>query len=70
MRHTSYDNEFDDCERVDFADPGGRSALRRATRRNPRNLPCPHCHKPNRLTQADMACGYQCDTCADSQERS
>ena len=28
---------------VGFADPGGRSALRAATRNNPRNLPCPTC---------------------------
>jgi hypothetical protein len=51
-----------------FADPGGNSALRRATRRNPRNLPCPTCGEPNRLTPADRARGYQCDTCADAAE--
>lgn len=53
--------------RFDFARPG--SALRRATRSNPRNLPCPACGEPNRLTPADKARGYQCDTCADLDER-
>ena len=51
-----------------FADPGGRSALRAATRSNPRNLPCPTCGEPNRLTPADKAKGYQCDECADRAE--
>lgn len=53
---------------VGFADPGGRSALRAATRQNPRNLPCPTCHQPNRLTRIDKARGYQCDECADKAE--
>ena len=53
----------------DFADPGGRSALRAASRDNPRNRPCPTCHAPNRLTPADVALGYQCDRCADKAER-
>lgn len=53
---------------VGFADPSGRSALRRATRRNPRNLPCPTCGEPNRLTPADRRAGYQCDDCADRDE--
>jgi hypothetical protein len=53
---------------VDFASPGGNSALRAASRRNPRNLPCPTCKQPNRLTPADVARGYQCDTCADQAE--
>ena len=60
-----YPHDYDDC---DFADPGGRSALRRATKRNPRNLPCPTCKEPNRLTPADRAHGYQCDACADRNE--
>lgn len=51
-----------------FADPGGKSALRAATVTNPRNLPCPNCEKPNRLTPADRALGYQCDACADAIE--
>ena len=66
------DEYYDDeewAERVDmFADPGGRSALRRASRSNPRNLPCPTCGQPNRLTPADRAKGYQCDACADRDE--
>jgi hypothetical protein len=59
---------FDDEHRCDFADPGGTSALRRATKRNPRNLPCPTCNEPNRLTPADKAKGYQCDSCANQAE--
>jgi len=59
------------CEDApDFQDPGGRSALRRASRGNPRNLPCPTCKEPNRLTPADHAKGYQCDVCADADEGS
>jgi ribosomal protein L37AE/L43A len=53
----------------DFAEPGGRSALRRAHKHNPRNLPCPTCNEPNRLTPRDQAQGYQCDECADRAER-
>lgn len=57
------------AERVEmFADPGGRSALRRASKSNPRNLPCPTCGKKNRLTPADRALDYQCDECADRDE--
>jgi hypothetical protein len=51
-----------------FADPGGRSALRAASRRNPRNRPCPTCGRKNVLTPADVAHGYQCDRCADQAE--
>lgn len=51
-----------------FADPGGRSALRKSTSFNPRNLPCPTCKSPNRLTPKDRALGYQCDSCADREE--
>ena len=51
-----------------FQDPGGRSALRRSTRRNPRNQPCPTCGAPDRLTPADVRAGYQCDACADRDE--
>jgi len=53
---------------VGFADPGGRSALRAATKGNPRNLPCPTCGKANRLTRIDKLRGYQCDECADRAE--
>lgn len=44
------------------------SALRAASRRNPRNQPCPTCKQPNRLTPQDVAQGYQCDACADREE--
>jgi hypothetical protein len=54
--------------REEFANPGGRSALRAATSRNPRNLPCPTCKQPNRLTPADVRKKYQCDECADREE--
>jgi hypothetical protein len=55
------------CE--EFADPGGTSALRAASPSNPRNLPCPTCGEPDRLTPKDKALGYQCDACADRAER-
>lgn len=70
--HRSYDDDDDDGYLIDdvgFADPGGVSALRAATSSNPRNLPCPTCHRPNVLTPADVARGYQCDRCADRAER-
>lgn len=61
-------SDYYDDDRSMFADPGGRSALRRATRTNPRNLPCPNCGEPNMLTPADRALGYQCDNCAERDE--
>ena len=61
--------EPEDCEdRIQFADPGGQSALRAARKNNPRNLPCPTCGEPNRLTPEDRALGYQCDSCAEAIE--
>jgi hypothetical protein len=54
---------------LDFADPGGDSALQAETPTNPRNLPCPTCHGPNRLTPKDKARHYQCDDCADACEQ-
>ena len=66
---SGYDGDDRDGFDMDFADPGGRSALRAASKRNPRNLPCPNCKAPNRLTPADRARGYQCDACADQLER-
>jgi hypothetical protein len=51
-----------------FANPGGNSALRAASKSNPRNLPCPTCGEPNKLTPADKAQGYQCDDCANAAE--
>lgn len=67
--HDDFDHEHDTDFEIHFADPGGRSALRAATPSNPRNLPCPTCGEPDRLTPADVACGYQCDACADRCER-
>ncbi len=59
--------ESDDVtRRTTFARPG--SALRAASKRNPRNLPCPTCKRPDQLTPADVAHGYQCDGCADVEE--
>jgi hypothetical protein len=58
------DEEYD----PEFADPGGNSALRAATKDNPRNLPCPTCERENMLTPKDRALGYQCDRCADRDE--
>ena len=65
-----YEMEADDetAYRRQFADPGGRSALRAESASNPRNLPCPTCGEPNRLTPKDRSLGYQCDTCADRDE--
>ena len=68
MTYDNYDDNSIDYA-GDFRDPGGRSALRRASKRNPRNLPCPTCGKANRLTPKDRALGYQCDDCADHDER-
>lgn len=51
-------------EDMDFADPGGRSALRAG----PRIHPCPNCGAANRLSGKDVALGYQCDACADRAE--
>ena len=61
-------HDYDDGDRSEFADPGGRSALRRATRDNPRDRPCPTCGRDNMLTPKDVALGYQCDICADVAE--
>jgi len=67
--YDDYYGEEEWQQRVEmFADPGGNSALRRASRSNPRNLPCPTCGWPNRLTPADQARSYQCDRCSDADE--
>jgi hypothetical protein len=69
MSSDYYDDDVDDeGNRIAFADPGGRSALRAATPDNPRDLPCPNCGEPNRLTRTDRILGYQCDACADRAE--
>lgn len=62
---SEYGESFDLDE---FANPGGNSALRAASKSNPRNLPCPTCGRPNRLTPKDRRLGYQCDACADLME--
>lgn len=67
--YRDYEEENDlrnNIDGVGFADPGGESALRAATKDNPRNQPCGTCHWPNRLTPIDVARGYQCDSCADA----
>lgn len=61
-----YEDEHDD--RSEFAYPGGRSALRAASRSNPRSYPCPTCKRENMLTARDVARHYQCDYCADADE--
>lgn len=73
--YEDYDDYYDDDDCLDydgslleFADPGGNSALRAETPTNPRNLPCPTCGEANRLTPKDRALGYQCDACADRAE--
>lgn len=67
-RYEDFQYDFDPEEHMMFADPGGRSALRASGPGNPRNLPCPTCGQPNRLTPADRKRGYQCDACADLAE--
>lgn len=64
-----YDNEEWSERCKIFADPGGHSALRRASRSNPRNPDCPTCGRKNVLTRVDRVRGYQCDRCADEAER-
>jgi hypothetical protein len=63
-----YNEDWGDEPPIRFADPGGRSALRAATARDPRIHPCPSCDAPNRLTRQDVSLGYQCDACADRAE--
>jgi len=69
--YPEYDEGFDedwDGSRLEFENPGGNSALRRATKDNPRIFPCPTCHRENMLTQKDINLHYQCDYCADAAE--
>lgn len=63
-----YDDRGDPIDGVGFARPGSNSALRAATKKNPRNRPCPTCKRKNMLTPIDVARGYQCDRCADAAE--
>lgn len=62
------ENYYDEEDRAEFQDPGGRSALRASSRHNPRYLPCQTCGEPDRLTPADRSRGYPCDACADRDE--
>jgi hypothetical protein len=66
--HDEYDPADEDEYHGDFAEPGGNSALRAATRHNPRNKPCPTCGTANVLTPKDVALHYQCNACADRDE--
>lgn len=68
LEMSRYYHDYDEDD-IQFADPGGNSSLRASSKNNPRNLPCPTCGQPNRLTPADRALGYQCDSCADKAER-
>lgn len=61
----NYDDDYYD-DRLEFANPG--SALRASSIDNPRNLPCPWCGEPDKLTPADKQRGYRCDDCADLAE--
>ncbi len=61
-------SRYDDDDRSEFQFPGGNSALRKATKSNPRNRPCPTCKEPNKLTAKDVSLHYQCDSCADRDE--
>jgi DNA-directed RNA polymerase subunit RPC12/RpoP len=65
-----YGPDDDDMDaRREFADPGGRSALRAASKDNPRIYSCPTCKAPRKLTRKDKELGYQCDSCADRAEQ-
>jgi hypothetical protein len=63
-----FERDDDLIDGVGFQDPGGRSSLRAATSRNPRNLPCPQCGAPNQLTPIDRQRHYVCNRCADRAE--
>jgi len=63
-----HEYQAEEAEEIQFADPGGTSALRAATEGNPRNLPCPTCGMKDMLTPEDQALGYQCDMCAENLE--
>ena len=66
-----YDDDCDCCDSGDgygFAEPGGNSALRAASKCNPRDCACPTCGRKNVLTRRDRELGYQCNACADRAE--
>lgn len=62
-----FEDYLDDDFEIDppFYNPGSNSALRAGERVHP----CPTCKQPDRLTDADVRLGYQCDTCADALEQ-
>ncbi len=66
----NYDEDYYDpddlIDGVGFASEG--SALRAATRDNPRDQDCPTCGAKNVLTRIDRQRGYQCDGCANRAE--
>lgn len=69
-RYDNYDDRGDDdydFPHIKFSNPG--SALRASSHTNPRNCACPSCERENVLTPQDVRLGYQCDRCADAQER-
>ncbi len=70
MRYFDGDEDEDgyEIDGVGFEEPGGESALRRATPQNPRNLACPTCGEPDRLTPLDASASYQCNACAERDE--
>lgn len=77
MRDEDEDEEDEESRRyyedildmdMEFADPGGRSALRAATPDNPRDRPCPSCGQKDVLTPLDVSLGYRCDACAERDE--
>lgn len=68
--YSDYDDDdyYEDEYEINFANPGGRSALRAESEDNPRNCSCPTCGAKNVLTQADRNLSYQCNSCADRDE--
>lgn len=64
MPEDEFDDDDDARARMNFRDPGGRSALRAGKRIHP----CPTCGRKKQLTDKDRQLGYQCDRCADEDE--
>jgi len=64
-----YGDDYDDYDGPDFADPGGAQCTEGGEQAQPAQSAVSDCGKKNRLTPADRAQGYQCDTCADQAER-
>ena len=66
--YDEYDDPRDAGDGYEFADPGGNSALRAASKTNPRIYSCPTCKRRRMLTRRDKELGYQCNACADALE--